>query len=290
MSLSTEAPSTHQNPVVTARDTYIRYAVASLPYHRAVPDELAEDAFFATSLELTREWQEVLQTPNDKQQALPRMPRAVIEELPRERTVDIFHSNTLLAAWDLAASRSSEVSDDLRATVRINEAERALDLKDIIDENLAQQPQFLKRALGGACVTSLLNRQGFAMPLMAHQNLDYLSNPHAGILIQSTGKMRNQPYGVSYACGGFIEGHTGHARSFLGHYFRQIRVLSVCCDLSIDGNDGRRSLPLILSAMQNEIDGQILPRERAMLDTLGRRVAGVILGAPNRVGHKRPNC
>lgn len=289
MSLTTEAPTTQGTPAHAVGDMYMQYAIANLACHEGVSGDVTGEDYFQASVRLVRQWRD---ERDGYDNAAPTVTREEIAELPGERTVDIFHRNTLLTAWDLVSGRDEQVADETASTVRINEAERALDLCEVINAGDMREPRLLKQALGGACITALLNRnEGVAMPFMPHQNLNFRRDPHSGVLLRSNGKTRDQRYGVIYTCGGFTEAHadgdTDPQKAFLKRYVKQVRVLSVCCDLRIDDRDGRRALPTILDAMQREIDNEETRQDRVLLDMLGRRLTGAILGDSSRRGRRQ---
>lgn len=285
MSLSFETTSaTAELPTFTAGRMYMQYAVSDLASHRNANESLLDSPFFAQSIELTRAWQleQTEGVPIDNQRT-----QDAILELPHDRTVDVFYRNTLHTALALVTNRYHEVDETTIATARIDEAERALDVRDALYEKETEPRSPLRPILGAACVNALLNRRGFAMPPMPHQSIDYRNNPHAGVLLRQGDHTlhTSQRYDVMFNCGGFAEGHDStNQKSLLGQRFKRVRLLSVCCDLRLITEDGRTDLPDILDALESDLEGTASPGDRALLDLLGDRLATTITGDESRKG------
>jgi hypothetical protein len=285
MSLAVEAPSVAQRPPAIAGSTFMEAVIADLSCHRYVPNDTAQNPYFQTSLELVDQWSA---SPGHTLEDADIM-LDYIMDLPHDRTVDIFHRNTLLSSLELVSNPSAQLAEnEVRSSIRRDEAERALDLQGVLDAGDTRHPHLIKQALGGACVTSLLSREGLAMPLMPHENLNYDANRHAGKLIGVKGRTlkQGQRYAVVNNCGGFAEGHITSRTPFFKDHFKRVRILSVCCDLSLDGTDGRRALPRILGAMQRELDGEATTTDTTMLDSLGQSLTDLVIRDESRKGRR----
>jgi hypothetical protein len=291
MSLSLETPtSTPTSPAPeTAGQHFMEYAIQSADHHLHPSANISTNPFFRTSLHLAHAWREARDA--DEADDISDYAFETIDQLPHNTTGQIFYRNVLRDAVKLVRDRQQALHPDLKQSVYTHSVERALDLRDILaGRRDAEDITRFQRILSNACLTTLLNRCGFAMPAMPHQLLDNRAFTHSGVLLKRGERPLQgiQRYDAKHPCGGFADGHEGDPVAYRANHSRGVKLLSACCDLRIPTLERLHDMDDILDLLESDMDNNATETERRQLDKLSTHLIQKIIWNRERTGTYQP--
>ncbi|MDB5169845.1 MAG: hypothetical protein JWN82_241 [Candidatus Saccharibacteria bacterium] len=296
MSLATGAPTETLTPaVLTAGQVYMDYAIESAAHQQHPSSEISDNEFYRASLHLALVWKATRDTLGDpREDPLNQLALDALEDLPHRTTSQLFYRNVLLNAHELVTSRRQEVSPELKQRVYVHAAERALDMRNIVEES-RRRPEHtprLQRILGIACSTAVVNRHGFAMPAPAHQLLNNYVYTHGSVLLRRDdtrtllgGGLR---FDTQFDCAGYNDHQQGDRAAFTKGYSPSVRLLSAHCDLQLEGDD--RGVDGVLDALEVDLDeGETPAKTIEQLDKLSDKLIRTLIWGKSRSGTRQPH-
>lgn len=288
MSLPTETVANAQStPTYTAGRMYMEYVTSDLACHQHAPDRFHADPFFTDSLELAHAWESLRQAPDSSTnlQYVESLEQH-IGSLTATASHETYYADTLNIATTLVGQREAEVTEELQELAYTDAVEYALELRNQIHNHYDEKPYRLLHILGNTTVLALFNRRGFAMPPMPHQVIHFANNPHGGVLLRKGDYTLHAPqrFDTSYTCEGFAEDHAQPSHSARENRLKRVRILSVCCDLRLTGDDGREELFDIVNILDSDLDESASKGDLELLDSISDRLISTLMYDESRKG------
>ena len=295
--MSAQAETEPHSTIHAGARMYGNYVVEDLKCHTGQSHEAKKaegNPFFEASMEFARTLQIHHPLTADELGQTPEMDAVVdsIVKLPAQWSkLNKYAQMSLFHASGLVANRVEHIQNPLQKSVYDHAVNHAIFTRDMLQdtsERTNRQVAKLKHAMGSAVTLALLTKQGFAMPALPHQLIDYRCNPHDGVLLRAADTPVSAAYlfAVVDECAGYTEGHTAeNRRTIRGKYLKRTRILSTCCDLKLPDEEGPQDVDTLVNLLQRDVANEdVLPEEKDWISKLGRSLVDALLNGEGRRG------